>query len=119
MSGQMDTDLGKVFVDENVIAMYAGSAAVECFGVVGMASISMKDGIVKLVKRDNLSHGVSVRIVEGKLHVELHIIIAYGVSILAVAENLVDNVQYKLEEYTGMEVEKIVVCVEGVRKVDD
>ena len=38
-------------------------------------------------------------------------------SILAVAENLVDNVKYKVEEYTGMEVGKIVVCVEGVKVV--
>lgn len=117
MKGQMDTELGKIIVDEDVLAKYAGSAAVECFGVVGMASVNMKDGIVKLLKRDNLRHGVNVSIEEGKLMIELHIIVAYEVSILAVAENLVDNVKYKVEEYTGMQVGKIVVCVEGVRVV--
>ena len=35
MKGQMDTEMGKIFVDEDVLAKYAGSAAVECFGVVG------------------------------------------------------------------------------------
>ena len=43
---------------------------------------------------------------------------SYEVSILAVAQNLVDNVKYKVEEYTGMEVGKITVCVEGVRVIN-
>lgn len=115
MKGQIDTRMGKIVVDDDVLAKYAGSAAVECFGVVGMASVNMKDGIVKLLKKDNLAHGVDVAVEDGKLHIELHIIVAYEVSIMAVAENLVDNVKYKVEKFTGMEVGKLVVCVEGVR----
>ncbi len=118
MKGQMNTEMGKIIVDEDVLAKYAGSAAVECFGVVGMASVNVRDGIVKLLKRDNLRHGVNVTMENGKLFIELHIIVAYEVSILAVAQNLVDNVKYKVEEYTGMEVEKITVCVEGVRVIN-
>ena len=118
MKGQMDTEMGKIVVDEDVLGKYAGSAAVECFGVVGMASVNMKDGFVKLLKKDNLRHGVNVTISDGKLVIELHIIVAYEVSILAVAENLVDNVKYKVEEYTGMEVGRIVVCVEGVKVIN-
>ena len=110
MKGQMDTEMGKIFVDEDVLAKYAGSAAVECFGV--------RDGFVKLLKKDNLRHGVNVSVADGKLMIELHIIVAYEVSILAVAQNLVDNVKYKVEEYTGMEVGKITVCVEGVRVIN-
>lgn len=109
---------GKIFVDEDVLAKYAGSAAVECFGVVGMASVNVRDGFVKLLKKDNLRHGVNVSVADGKLMIELHIIVAYEVSILAVAQNLVDNVKYKVEEYTGMEVGKITVCVEGVRVIN-
>lgn len=118
MKGQLDSELGKILVDEDVLAKYAGSAAVECFGVVGMASVSIKDGIVKMLKKDNIRHGVNVKIEENKLFIEMHIIVAYGVSIMAVAENLVDNVKYKVEEFTGMEVGKIVVCVEGVKVVN-
>ncbi len=42
MKGQLETDMGKIVVDEDVLAKYAGSAAVECFGVVGMASVNVK-----------------------------------------------------------------------------
>ena len=118
MKGQMDTGLGEIFIDEDVLAKYAGSAAVECYGVVGMASVSVRDGLVKLLKKENLRHGVEVAMEDNKLVIELHIIVAYEVSILAVAENLVDNVKYKVEEFTGMEVSKVLVCVEGVKVIN-
>lgn len=119
MKGYMNTQIGEITVGQEVIAKYAGSAAVECFGVVGMASVSVKDGFVKLLKKDNLSHGVNVVVKEdNRLDIGLHIIVAYGVSISAVAENLIENVKYKVEEFTGMTVEKIHVYVEGVRVVD-
>ena len=46
MKGQIDTQYGKVLVEDDVIATYAGSVAVECFGIVGMAAVNMKDGPV-------------------------------------------------------------------------
>ncbi len=115
MKGRMNTDKGKIVIDTEVIAKYAGSSAVECFGVVGMASVSVKDGFSKLLRKENLSHGVEVTIENNKLLIELHIIAAYGVSIQAVAENLISNVKYKVEEFTGMEVANVTVRVEGVR----
>ncbi len=118
MKGHMSTEIGEILVDNEVLAQYAGSAAVECFGVVGMASVSMKDGLVKLLRRESISRGVNVEIEENRIKIDLHIIVAYGVSISAVAENLIHNVKYKVEEFTGMEVEKINVLVEGVRVVD-
>ena len=51
MNGHMDTQLGRVSIDPEVIATYAGSVAVECFGIVGMAAVNMKDGLVKLLKK--------------------------------------------------------------------
>lgn len=118
MKGHMSTNMGDILIDGEVLAQYAGSAAVECFGVVGMASVNMKDGLVKLLKRESISHGVNVVIEENKIWIDLHIIVVYGVSISAVAENLISNVKYKVEEFTGLEVEKINILVEGVRVVD-
>ena len=48
----------------------------------------------------------------------VHVIVSYGVSISAVADNLIDNVKYKVEEFTGLEIEKINIYVEGVRVID-
>lgn len=118
MKGHMNTQIGEVLIDNDVLAKYAGSSAVECFGVVGMASVNVKDGLVKLLKRESLSHGVNITVENNKIIIDLHIIVAYGVSISAVAENLISNVKYKVEEFTGMEVIKINIFVEGVRVID-
>ena len=118
MNGFVDTGLGKITIDTDVIATYAGSVAVECFGIVGMAAVSMKDGLVKLLKKDSLKHGINVTIADNKITLEFHVIVAYGVSISAVSDNLISNVIYKVEEFTGLTIEKINILVEGVRVID-
>ena len=45
-------------------------------------------------------------------------IVAYGVSIITVCDNLINNVKYKVENFTGLEIEKINIFVEGVRVID-
>ena len=115
MNGFVDTGLGKIMIDTDVIATYAGSVAVECFGIVGMAAVSMKDG---LLKRDSLKHGINVTIADNKITLDFHVIVAYGVSISAVSDNLISNVKYKVEEFTGLTIEKINILVEGVRVID-
>lgn len=118
MKGLMNTQLGAVIIDPEVIARYAGSVAVECFGIVGMAMVNVKDGIVKLLRGDNLTKGVSVQINDNQITLSFHVIVAYGVSISAVSDNLISNVKYKVEEFTGMSIEKINIFVEGVRVID-
>ena len=82
MRGQMETQYGKIVIDPDVIATYAGSVAVECFGIVGMAAVNMKDGLVKLLKRDYLTHGINVVVnADNKITIDFHVIISYGVSI--------------------------------------
>ena len=118
-SGIMNTNLGNVQIDKDVIAKYAGSSAVECFGIVGMATVNVKDGFAKLLKRESLTHGVEVAVTdENKITIDLHIIVSYGVSISAVTDNLISNVKYKVEEFAGLPVERISVFVEGVRVID-
>jgi uncharacterized alkaline shock family protein YloU len=118
MKGRMDTELGSILIDTDVIATYAGSVAVECFGIIGMAAVNMKDGLVKLLKKESLKHGINVTIADNKISLDFHVIVAYGISISAVAQNLYENVKYKVEEFTGMEIEKINIFVEGVRAID-
>ena len=118
MNGRIDSGLGQIVIDTDVIATYAGSVAVECFGIVGMAAVSMKDGLVKLLKRESLTHGINVEIKENKISIDFHVIVSYGVSISAVSDNLIESVKYRVEEFTGMEVEKINIFVEGVRVID-
>ena len=87
----MNTHMGNITIDKEVIAQYAGTVATECFGIVGMG-ITVKD-VVKLLRKDNLSKGITVTINNNKLTLDFHVIVSYGVSILAVSDNLIDNVK--------------------------
>lgn len=118
MKCRMNNKLGTIVIDSDVIAKYAGSVAIECFGIVGMAAVNMKDGLVKLLLRDNLSRGINVTVNDNKLTLDFHVIMVYGVSICAVSDNLISNVKYKVEQFTGVDVEKINIFVEGVRVID-
>lgn len=118
MKGHFSTANGEIVIENEVIAKYAGITAIENFGIVGMASVNMKEGIVNLLKRDNVSKGVNVIVEDNRLTIEFHIIVAYGVSIAAVTENLISNVRYKVEQFTGMKVDNICVYVEGVKNLD-
>ena len=117
-NSSMNTHMGNITIDKEVISQYAGSVAMECFGIVGMAGVNMKDGLVKLLKMDSMTRGIVVSMENNKLVLDFHVIVAFGVSILAVSENLISNVKYKVEDFTGIGIEKINIFVEGVRVID-
>jgi uncharacterized alkaline shock family protein YloU len=115
----VNTHMGNISIDNEVIAQYAGAIAMECFGIVGMANVNVKDGLVSLLKLDTMTRGINVTLDQNnRLKLDFHVIVSYGVSISAVAENLIDTVKYKVEEFTGLEIEKINIYVEGVRVID-
>ena len=118
MKGRMNTGLGEIVINPDVIALYAGSVVVVCFVFVVLVVVNMKDGLVILLGGESLTHGIYVSISENKISLDFHVIVSYGVSISAVTDNLINNVKYKVEEFTGMEIEKINILVEGVRVID-
>ena len=59
MKEALATGSGNLIIDVDVVAQYAGSVAVECFGIVGMAAVSMSDGIAKMLKKENLTSCLS------------------------------------------------------------
>ena len=116
MISKCKTELGVIGIDNEVIARIAGTVATECYGVVGMAARSIKDGFVGLLKRESLSKGVRLQSQgENDLVLDLHIIVEYGTNIVAIAQTLMDNVRYRLEETVGLKVQSVNVFIEGVR----
>ena len=114
MRGYKTTDLGQVVIDPKVVVSYASDVANSTPGIVGMAFIDAKDGIVKLLKREAAFKGIKVEIEDNKVTINYHLIIKFGVNVLSVQQNLLDSVKYKIEHYTGLEVEKVNMFVDGV-----
>ena len=109
------TQLGRITISDDVIASVAGMAATECYGLVGMASRTLTDGIAELLGYDNLARGVEVDARDDGLRINLYIIVEYGTRITEVAHNVMDTVKYVLEKATGLPVAEINVTVHGVR----
>lgn len=113
---QIKGDLGTIHVSNDVIAVLAGSAALDCYGLVGMASRKqLKDGIAELLGRENLSRGVEVRLDQELVHIDLHIVVSYGTKISEVAHNVQSKVKYVLNEVVGLRVDCVNIIVQGVR----
>jgi len=107
--------LGEIVVSEEVIATLAGISAIECYGIVGMASKRATDGLVELLGYDNLSKGVKVYSHESGVVINLYIIVEYGISISAVGKNVIETVKYNVESIAGINVNKVDITVEGIR----
>ncbi|GAA0349668.1 Asp23/Gls24 family envelope stress response protein [Bacillus horti] len=118
MSVEISTGLGHIDVSVEVIATLAGGAALDCYGLVGMASRQqLKDGITELLGKDNLSKGVVVREDEEGIHVDMYIIVSYGTKISEVAHNVQSKVKYTLEQTVGLDVSTVNIFVQGVRVI--
>ncbi|WP_206811795.1 Asp23/Gls24 family envelope stress response protein [Paradesulfitobacterium ferrireducens] len=119
MGKEINNSLGKIDISEEVIATIAGAAAIECYGLVGMASQKkITDGVADLLGRENLAKGVQVSIQDDVVVIDLFIIVGYGVRISEVASNVMERVRYTTENFTGLKVSQVNVNVQGVRILD-
>ncbi|WP_274650517.1 Asp23/Gls24 family envelope stress response protein [Paenibacillus humicola] len=113
---ELKSELGNVIITDHVISVIAGSAALDCYGLLGMASRKqLKDGIAEMLGRDNLARGVEVRRENERLHIDLYIIVSYGTKISEVAHNIQTKVKYVLNEVIGLSVDYVHIFVQGVR----
>ena len=115
MAAKINTELGVISIDDNVIANIAGISAMESYGIIGMASKNATDGLFELLKSDYLSKGIRVKSKDDILTIDLHVILEYGVRISVVAENIIDRVRFNIEKFTGLKVGRINVNVQGIR----
>ena len=115
MAITLQNEYGTITVENEVIAKIAGLAAMECYGIVGMAAKNVKEGIFRLLKKESLTKGIMLHTEDNHVSLDFHIIVEYGTNIPAIAENAISAVRYKLEESLNIEADEINIHVEGVR----
>jgi uncharacterized alkaline shock family protein YloU len=107
---------GAINIAPSAVAMVAGIAAMQCFGVIGMASRSIQDGIAELLNaKENLTKGIIVEFEDDQVYVNLYTIVEYGMGIREIAKNVIENVKYAIESQLGLDVAEINVIIQGVR----
>lgn len=120
MSVVLKYEDGNVTITNEVIATIAGGAAIECYGIVGMASRKqLRDGIAEILRKENFTKGVVVRQTGDQIHIDMYIIVGYGTKISEVAHNMQSQVKYNLEKTLGLKITTINIYIQGVRVIQD
>ncbi len=117
MSTNENTSLGSIQVSPKVIATIAYHSAEQSYGVVGMASKNLVDGIANLLVKDP-TRGVDVHYDGEQINIDMYIIVEYGTRIKSVASSVANTVRYNVEKTIGLPVTHVNVHVQGLRISD-
>ncbi len=107
--------LGEIGVSDQVIRDLARNAVLQTYGVVGLARQNLRTGLLQLVRGMEVDRSIVVQREDGKLRLDVFVIIEYGTNLAEVARNLADKTRYELEKYTGLEVSGVDVHVREVK----
>ncbi len=114
---ETQNSIGNIYISHRAIATIAYQATLESYGVVGLAAKNLAEGISQVLVKDPML-GVDVSFDKGKLNIDLHIIVEYGVRIKSVSSSVADNVRYKVEKSIGLPVNSVNIHVRGLRISD-
>ncbi len=110
---------GRIEISRQAIATIAGDAVLRCYGVVGVASKNLIGGLADLLQPDRWGRGVDVQVHDGRVVVDLYVIVQYGTRISEVAHGVMNSVKYALEQALGIPIEAVNVHVQGLRLPDE
>jgi len=105
--------LGTVIISSEYFANLVAYHAASCYGVTGMATTNAVEGIRSLLFGNNFPEkGVRVREKNGKLNIEIHIKVIYGINISAIVESISNKVKYGVEQATDLYVDTVDIFVD-------
>ena len=113
---RIENHMGTIEISEEYFANLIGNAASSCYGVAGMVKSGARQGLRSFfTRRTYADQGVRVRSEGGRLVVELHIAVIYGMNITAIAKSIEHKVRFTVEQATGLVVKSVHVCVDGMK----
>jgi uncharacterized alkaline shock family protein YloU len=106
---------GSISIANDVLADIAGYAAMECYGIVGMASPSLRDGVAQLLSRDKFRKGVVIIPDGDGVRFDLFVVAEYGTQLAEVAHNMAERVRYVVSTSAEVKVVSVDVHVQGIK----
>lgn len=113
------SSMGTIQVSPRAITSIASEAVLRCYGVVGMSAATLKDDIAEILQVENYHRGVEVKLVHGKIVVDLYVVVEYGTRISEVAQNVMESVKFAVERALSMQVAEVNVHIQGLRVSND
>jgi uncharacterized alkaline shock family protein YloU len=111
-----DTISGRIEVSPNAIASLASQVVLECYGVVGMASPNIVNGLAQLLRIEQRNRGVEVHADADGISIDLYVILQQGTRLMVVADMIQQGVKFAVERSLGRPVEAVNVHVQALRK---
>lgn len=111
----IEKSVGCIEISKEYFSRLIGFTALECFGVSDMVPSSPSQEVRAFFRKNDIDRGVKVKSVNGKLYIDLHIEVSYGINISAIVKSIVNKVRYVVEETTGLQVEKVNVYVDSMK----
>ena len=109
----LSSPLGRITIASDVVAQIAGHTVAECYGVVGTFA---RGRVGRLLSRDRVTQGIAVGQDDGRVTIELHVVVEYGLNLAEVAATVRSRVQYEVERLTGLAVASVEVHIRDVRR---
>ncbi len=106
--------MGQIQIADEVIAIIAGTAALEVEGVAHMSGNFTGD-LVEILGKKNLSKGVSVSVNENQVIVSINLMIKLGYKIQDVTAEVQHRVKNAIETMTGLTAAEVNITVSGVQ----
>ncbi len=113
---KLENHLGKIEVSNSYFANLIGHAVSECFGVAGLVDQNPGKAVLERLRGiEPRDKGVRVRILGGRLHIELRISVTYGTNIAAIVKSIIHKISYTVEAACGLSVSKVNVYVADIK----
>jgi len=111
-------EIDRVRVSDGALASILGLAAHEVPGVVGMAPASIGEGLRRVLGLSQVDEGVVIEHPHGEARadVDIHVVVAYGVNIPAVADSVRERASYAATRFAGIALDDVRVHVDGVSR---
>jgi uncharacterized alkaline shock family protein YloU len=112
--GKEITNLGNIHISPTAIASIVYQAALQSYGVVGLAPKNLAEGIVSTITHEP-ARGVNVHFDDDKLDIDIFIIIEFGTRITSVSQSVASAIRFQVEKAIGLKVHEVNVHVQGLR----
>ena len=109
-----ENTLGRIDISPTAVATVAANAVTQAYGVVGLASKNLINGLTNRIVKDP-THGIEVECNEDYINIDLYIVVQYGTRITSVAASVANTVRYKVEKALGFEINEVNIHVQGIR----
>jgi uncharacterized alkaline shock family protein YloU len=109
-----DKHTGRIEVSPAAIASIANEAVLTCYGVVGTAAKDLAAGLANVLTPES-KRGIDVRIEDGRVSIDVYVVVEYGTRIAAVARSVMNVVKYSVERALSVQVAEVNVHVRGLR----